>query len=514
MMKLLRSQSQTVLAILLGVIALGFLFYGSSGTLLTSAGGHVTSDYGRIDGQDLSARQLTEAIRTTRASFLLMGRSQQLNQPNAREMVAEEAWRQLLLQREADRLHIEITDQQLIDYIHGLSVFQKDGVYSPDEYQKQMSEIENRFHISPDLFETVMRNNLRADAASAALFSTIRTSAKDVAAQYEKYYGPAIVSLVSFDPKAFVGTVAVKPEEIEAEYKAHGDNPDYRTEEKRRVDYVLFPLTPEQAKLPDAEKKAALEALGEKALDFALAFQPNPSANGTTPPPPDFVAEAKKRGLNPVTTDFFTVGTTPANLPPSPTFNNSAFALAKDDPISKVIEMGNGVAVLHLAEIQPSALRPLDEVKAVIEKQLLANKASQAAASAAQDFQTAAAKAADFKATAETLKLKVETLPAFVPVKAPQTDPRLQTVAYVVVGLTPGQLSPPVPVQSDNTTLVLHLDRRDPADPAGLADFEGRYRQSQDQQLRALAYVDWANWYSKKSGTHKPPYLDDFGAVE
>ena len=133
--------------------------------------------------------------------------------------------------------------------------------------------------------------------------------------------------------------------------------------------------TPEQAKLPDAQKTAAKDALGQKALDFALAFQPEPSAGESAPPPaPDFLAEAKKRGLTPATTDFFSADTTPANVPPSPAFNSAAFSLAKDNPISKVIELENGVAVLHLAEIQPSQLRPLDEVKADIQKQLQQTK--------------------------------------------------------------------------------------------------------------------------------------------
>jgi hypothetical protein len=127
------------------------------------------------------------------------------------------------------------------------------------------------------------------------------------------------------------------------------------------------------------------------------------------------------------------------------------------------------------------------------------------------------AKGADFKAAAEGMKLKVETLPSFVPftvLNGQGNDQRLQTIAYVATSLTPGQVSNPIPVRADNTTLVLHLDSRGKADPAGLAEFEGRYRESQDQQLRSLAYADWANWKSKQPGTHKPPYLDAYGSVE
>jgi len=330
MMKFLRSQSQTVLVVVLGVIGLGFLFYGNSGNLLTTGTGHTSNDFGRIDGEDLTVAELTEAIRNTRDSLAINGQADKLRQPGAAVQVAEEAWRQLLLLREADRLHINISDKELVDYIHSLPVFQKNGVYSPEVYESMMTQLKNILHVSADsgvdplmstkaIFETVLRNELRTQAVMKALFSGVRSSAHDVSDKYEKFYGPATVSFVTFDPKSFAGTAQVKPEEIEAEYKAHPTNPAYRTKEKRKVDYVLFLLSPEQSKLPDAQKAAAKDALGQKALDFALAFQPDPSATGAnTPPPPDFLTEAKKRGLTSATTDFFTADTSPANLPPSP----------------------------------------------------------------------------------------------------------------------------------------------------------------------------------------------------
>ena len=108
----------------------------------------------------------------------------------------------------------------------------------------------------------------------------------------------------------------------------------------------------------------------------------------------------------------------------------------------------------------------------------------------------------------------METIPAFVPIKASPSDQRLQTIAYAVTSLTPGQVSDPIPVQSDNTEVIVHLDSRGPADPAGLTDFESRFRKSQDEQLQAMVYEDWANWKSKQPGVRKPPELDSFGSVE
>jgi peptidyl-prolyl cis-trans isomerase D len=531
MMKFLRSQSQTVLVVVLGVIGLGFLFYGNAGNLLTSTGGHVSNDFGRIDGEDLTAAELTDAIRSIRQARILSGQRDELHQPGASAQIAEEAWLQLLLLHEADRLHITVSDQELIDYIHNLPPFQKDGVYSPDVYKSQMGNLRNNLGIQSEdgvdplvttenIFENLIRNNLRLDAVRKALFSTVRASAQDVTTEYEKLYGPATANIVTIDPNSYVAAAQVTPAEVEAEYKAHPDNPAYRTQEKRKVDYVLFLLTPDQAKLPEQQKVAAKDALGQKALDFALTFQPEPSADSpaTAPKEPDFVDSARKLGLPVATTDFFSADATPAGVPPSPAFNTAAFGLTKDDMISKVIELDNGVAVLHLAEIQPSELRPLDQVKGDITKMLQQAKGQQDAQTAAatldKALQDAVAKGTNFQAAAANLKLKVETLSDFVPMKAAPNDQRLQTIADVVSSLDVGRVSAPVPVQSDGTVLIIHVDNRGQADPSGLAAFEATFRQRRDQQIQGSVYGDWSIWRSKQSGTHRPPDLDSFGAVE
>ena len=537
MMRFLRSQSQTVLVVLLAILGLGFILYGNVGNILTSSGNRGPSDFGSIEGENLTGSDLYDAIHNERYSLILQGRGQVLNQERVGPQIADEAWRRLLLQHEADKLHIDVdvnsnvSKQELVDFIHRNPLFQdpKTGAFSPEIYQQRLAQLQGLFRIPSDsgadplatteaAVENVLRQQMRAEAVRKALFSSIRAPAGDVSAAYEKSYGPATVSMVTFDPKAFQASTQVTPDEIAAEYKNHPQNPAYCTKEKRKVDFVIFPLTPDQAKLPDKDKSATLDALGQKALEFALALQPDPSPNPTDATPSNFVTEAKKRGLTPVTTDFFSVDTPPAGLPPSPAFNNAAFDLTKDDPVSKVIELSDGVAVIHLAEIEPSDLRPLDEVKAVIQQQLEQTKviaaANAASKNAAQVLQAVVAKGADFKTAAAALNLKVETLPPFIPGKVSGSDPRFQTIAYVTHELEVGQTSPPIPMENDNTIILLHVDSRGSADPAGKADFEVSYHDTRDNELQTQAYLDWANWMDKKPGTHKPPNLDQFGSIE
>ena len=513
-MTFLRSQSQTVLIVILGFLALGFLFYGNSGSFFSGGGG--PTDFGRIDGEDLSVADLYGAVRNERGSLVLFNTSQE--EPTQVE-IAHNAWMRLLLLHEADKLHIDVSDADLIARIQSQSVFQKNGVYSPDLYRAYADYQLNVHHISPDTYAALLHDQMRIAAVLHALFASVHALAADADARYEKGYGPVQISYVSFPAAPYVAAARVTPAEIEAAYKADPMNPAYRTDEKRQVEYVLFPLTPEQAKLSDKDKNAAIQTLGEKALDFALALQPDPNAaNDSTPPAADFQAEAKKRSLTPITTNFFPAAAPPAGMAPSPAFNNAAFALTKEDPISKVVQLENGVVVMHLVQIQPSELKPVAEVTPAIEKQLQQQKGAQAqeaaAATAGAVLKAMVAKGGNFKAAAAAQHLTVQNLPSFIPGKVQQNDQRLGTIAYFSSLLAVGEVSRPVPIESDNTVLILHLDGRAAADPAGLAAFEKNFRDSQDEQLRQAALQDWVAWTSRQPGTHPPPHLEAYGAVE
>lgn len=512
MMTFFRTHSRFVLGVML-VLGVGFLFYGNSGNFLNTGGG-VNNDFGRIDGENLQVADLYNAVRSVRGMLVLRGLDQQV--PSAQ--IAEEAWRELLELHEADKLHIDVTDTDLLTAIQAQRDFQKDGVYSPDQYRNAMTYLQNVKHLSADAYAGIIRTQLRRSALHRALFSSIHAVGGDAKEEYQKEYGPVQISYVSFPITAYASTGKIAPKDIEDAYKANPNNPAYRTDEKRQVEYVLFPLTAEQQKLPEKDKNAAIQAVGQKAIDFALALQPDPNApTGSTPPAPDFDAQAKKLGLTPVTTGSFGASSPPAGMAPSPAFNNAAFALSKDDPISKPVQMENGVAVMKLIKIEPSELKPLAEVAPQIEKELQAKNGAAAqqvaAAFAASALQDAVRKGTDFKAAAAAQHLTVQTMPAFVPRTVTEKDVKQATLGYYSARLAVGAVSSPIPLPSENSVFVLHVDGRATADSAGFAEFDKSYRGSQDQELREMASNDWAAWLGKQPGNRKPPNLEAYGGV-
>ena len=510
-MTFFRTHSRFVLGIML-VLGVGFLFYGSGN--FSNIGGSPTTDFGRIDGENLQVADLYNAVRTYRGMLVLQGRDDQVPQAQ----IAENAWQELLALHEAEKLHIDVTDDQVLTAIQSQPEFQKDGVYSPDQYRNAMTMLQNVKHISADAYTGIVRNQLRTAALARALFSSIHAVGAGAKEEYEKEYGPVELSYIVFPASAYTATEKIAPKDIEDAYKADPANPAYRTDEKRQVEYVLFPLTADQQKLPQKDKDAAIQALGQKAIDFALSLQPDPNAPaGNTPPPIDFDAQAKKSGLTPVTTAPFTATTPPAGMAPSPAFNNAAFALSQDDPVGKPVQMDNGVAVEKLVKIEPSELKPLAEVTPQIEKELQAKQAKAAqqvaAALAASALQEAVKKGADFKTAAAAQHLTVQTLPAFVPRTVSMKDMKQATLGFYSARLPVGAVSPPIPLESENSVLVLHVDGRNTADVAGFADFEKSFRQSQDQELREKASFDWITWLGKQPGNHRPPNLEAYGGV-
>ncbi len=69
-------------------------------------------------------------------------------------------------------------------------------------------------------------------------------------------------------------------------------------------------------------------------------------------------------------------------------------------------------------------------------------------------------------------------------------------------------------MESDGTIVLVHLDSRSPASTDDQAQFEAHFRELNDERLRNVAYLAWANWENHQPGTHPPPNLDEYGGVE
>jgi peptidyl-prolyl cis-trans isomerase D len=89
---------------------------------------------------------------------------------------------------------------------------------------------------------------------------------------------------------------------------------------------------------------------------------------------PDFSQIAKELNLNIFQTPLFTRGEYLPKIGPSPAFQEAAFSLSKDNPLSAVVEMERGYGILHLDERTSVKKEDYEKDKAELQKSLLEDR--------------------------------------------------------------------------------------------------------------------------------------------
>jgi parvulin-like peptidyl-prolyl isomerase len=487
MIKLIRSQSRFLLGILLFIISISFVGYFSNTNFAKVTEGSM----GRINGRSISAEEFHLARQSTR-----------FFNPSSRdsdEDMNRRAWEHLLFLHGAEKVGVSVTDEQVFDFIK--KSFEKEGQYQTKEYERFISTILPSQNISTERFWEIVREHLMVQELQTTLSSPIHVSEPEVQDTFQKYFGRLKTSVVRFDEKKYASQIKITPADIEKEYTMSNMDPAYRSDEKRKVQYVAYLLSPAQQKLGAKEKADAKQTVGEEALKFSDATRDKKS---------DFDQLAKKSNVSATTTDFFSEKETPKTLKPSPTFNTKVFHLSKEQPTSDPIETDDGYYVAHLVDIQPSQLRPLNDIKDKIEKKLKADKTRELVIKDAFDavikLKAELAKGTPLKSAAASLKLTVEDVPEFEVQDEKVKIQDAQLIAHLAQGINPGEISQFYPNQNGGGLIVYLEGRKNPDDKIialrrpGVESFLKRQKQNE-------IVSEWLERQNEASGTRIPTFL-------
>lgn len=497
MINFFRNQSQIFLGILLALIGASFIFY----TKFSSMDYLRNTSIAKIEGHSLSPDEFRTAEQAVTIMYTL--RTGQ-RFPAENEILVRQIWNRLLLLSGADDLKIQVSDDEVSDFIQKLPFLQKDGKFQIGLYNQFVGGFLNSQKVSEARFEQIVQDDLRIEKLESTLVSPIHASTPEVNETLQKYFGPVKLSYITFDSAAYLSKAEVSPQEIQKAYQDDSANPEYRTKEKRKVAYAFFPLSPAQQKLTGKDKDVAKQALGEQAMNFSVALLDEKDGKK-----PDFNQTAQNFKATVGTTDFFAVDETPKGIPASPNFNQAAFHLTPSDPNSNVVETDAGCYVLQLLDIQASQPKPLDEVKSLIEKNLKDRKAAEMARSMAKVnqalLQAELKKGVPFKTAAAQLKLAVSDLPEFVPADPKLKDPKLGEFLQLTQTLSPGQLSEFLPSMEGGS--IVYMESRKPASMDDVAKNAAAIRQSLEGRKRSLFLQEWLNRQAHKPGTEPPAEL-------
>jgi len=421
----IRSHRRWLMFFMLVLIFPSFVFFGiqgynrfmeNEGALATVAGIPITQrDF------DVAQRERVERLRQ---QFGADFDPRMLDTPEGRKSILDGLVIDRALSQEVERGNLIVTNDKLREVIAGVPAFQDNGVFSLERYRAYLT--------SQGLTEAGFEERVRADLRKQMLLAAVLESTivpKAVAdridrvlleerevrvlpiradaylgkvavtdAQVAEFYDKnktdfetpesAKVEYLVLSAEAISGSAAVADADIKAYYEQNKGR--FGVDEQRRASHILF--------APEGGDKAAARKKAEAAL---AALKTNPG---------DFAKIAKEQSKDPGSAaqggdlGFFGKG-----MMVKP-FEDVAFTL-KPGETSDIVETDFGFHIIRVTEVKPAQVKPLEEVRADIEKDLRTQQAQKRFAEAADQFTNLVYEQSDsLQPAAEKLGLKVQTL--------------------------------------------------------------------------------------------------------
>lgn len=446
------------------------------------------ADSYEVYGRKVSQHEIDKAVRRFQvAQYLGLNNlvaglaGQAFSQEQAMENFV---WNGYVLDREAKKLGIDPTVEEMKEVLIHLPVFQTNNQFDPAKYEalRQNMLFPNGF--TDAQLEDLVRDELRIKRLIDLVGSTVDVTPAEFKALYTRNNQKTEVSLVRFPLKAFSDAVTPTEEEIQKYFEAH--KAQLLTEEKRVVSFVEIDLSEDEKKLTGKERVDALQKKSDLTRDFGQALVATNDVK--------FADAAAKFGLKVKTTEEFTPSTPAKDLAANPEAVAAANKLTEAVRFSDPVSTETGFIVLNLDKIVPARPLTLEEAKPRIVEAIKKEKGQSALVTQANEARTkieAALQAGkSFTAAAEEAGVKVESFPAFS-LAQPVEQPDANRIAEASMGLKENGLSPLVTTQTGG--LLIHVDKRLPIDESKMAADEKEQMVEMRNLRRYAAFIEWMN---------------------
>src|ERR1700682_1275050 len=474
------NKHQRWLMIVIGILAIPFIFYFNK----TDLGAQHSDRFARIYDRDVT---LVEARRDAHLCDL----ARQLGMFNfvqdltigaqSREsLYSQFTLNLIILRHEAARLGIRPAKAEIVDVVRDLRVFRGPSGFDAKKYD----EFTQNF-LSPNGFteaelEEVARYEICLNRIKDLVAAGGSLSPTENKANFEQAYGKVTASVARLRLADFAKNVQVADDDVRKYYEAH--KADFKTEEKRKVEFVSLALTDEQKKLQGKERIDVLQKLADRANDFMQALLEKGA---------DFKQVAAKFQLPVRETGGFTGSTADPALKADPQLAATAFQLTPQEPTSDAVQGADGFYILHLTgvvEARPLTLEEakpkiVDAIKMQRAREMVLNKGAQAA----HELRDTLRSGAPLNFALEKANLKTEKIPPFSvadvinakpdPEKAEKEPADLTAIKHAAGGLNAGEVSDFFPTKDGG--FIAMVEKREPPDEARVREnkpaFEERF---------------------------------------
>jgi|KBSMisStandDraft_5_1062788.scaffolds.fasta_scaffold00117_39 peptidyl-prolyl cis-trans isomerase D len=414
-------QWSLVLVVLAFVIAYIPSFVTGTGT--ASSGDTVAVVEGHQITSDEFKRTYTAQLQAYRSQYGGQMNDQLLKQLGIETQILQQMVDEKAQLAEADRLGIQVSDDEVRQRILAIPAFQENGHFIGDQRYQQLLRMQ-RPPLAPSDFENGIRRSLTMEKLRASLTDWLSIADKELEQEYRRRNDKVKLAVVSFPADKFRSQATATDQEVAAYFDGHKN--DFKIPEKRKIRYLLIDLdavrakvvvapgdverayndnieqysTPEQVRAShillktegkdDAAVKAKVEDLLKQAkagADFGELAKKYSEDEGT----------AKNGG----DLDYFTRGKM------VPEFDEVAFTL-QPGQISGVVKSPFGYHIIKVTDKKVGTRRTLADMRQQLTDQLAYERAQLQASELAANLEKQISKPADLDKVAKAQGLTVQ----------------------------------------------------------------------------------------------------------
>ncbi|MBW2435118.1 MAG: SurA N-terminal domain-containing protein [Deltaproteobacteria bacterium] len=361
----------------------------------------------------------------------------------------------VLMLQAAEKLKIQVSDEELAQAIGSIAAFQTAGVFDNQRYLNFLS----RTQLTPETFENEQREAITINKLQSFISGSIKVSNIEAQQWYKFNNAEVDIDYVLLEPQQMKGTEATA-DEIKAHFEANKEN--YKTDPELKIRYLyLNPENYEDKVTVSAEDvsdyyESNLEQFKSPQTVQARHILIKVDKNAT----PEQVQEARQRieavhklaiagedfaelaaeySEGPTKTKGGDLGTFRRQDMVKP-FSDKAFAMQAGE-ISEPVRTDFGWHIIKVEQVNPASIRTLDEARSEIESKLKADQSRNLAYDEAEAIFNAAFEGRNFADLVKERNLKMIYTDFFTRKKGPQGAQNARQLAEAAFELPLNEIS-------------------------------------------------------------------------
>jgi peptidyl-prolyl cis-trans isomerase D len=412
----------------LGLVCVAFvLFYIPDFLRGTGADAASSDTIAKVEGHEITAgefrRTYQAQLQAYRSAYGANMNDQLLKQLGIEQQILQQMVDERAALAEADRLGINVSDEEVRQRIFAMPAFQENGGFIGEQRYQQLLRMQ-RPPMMPSEFETNVRRGLTVEKLRASLTDWLAVPEKELEEEYRRRNDKVKLAVVTFSADSFRTQATAGDADVAGFFEGHKE--DFKIPEKRKIRYLLLDVEAMRAKVvvpaADIEKayntsieqyttpeqvRASHILLKTEGKDDAAVKAKATQILKQAKAGADFAELAKKNSedeqsaKNGGDLDYFGRGRM------VPEFDQVVFTM-QPGQISELVKTQYGYHVIKLVDKKSAATRPLAEVRQQLNDQLAYERAQAQAADLASKLEKQITKAADLDKVAKAEGLALQ----------------------------------------------------------------------------------------------------------